>query len=79
MFCLTSAKIGNYADIEKFLVDFYSFLRNKTLSGVYQLTNKYAKRYKESEEAWILEIHPCHRAIRFQNAGSAPVFLDFQK
>lgn len=23
----------------------------KTLSSVYQLTNKYAKRYKESEEA----------------------------
>lgn len=29
MFCLTGAKIGNYADIEKFLGDFYSFLRNE--------------------------------------------------
>ena len=29
MFCLTSAKIGKYTDIEKFLGDFYGFLRNE--------------------------------------------------
>ena len=34
MFCLTGAKIGNYADIEKFLGDFYRFLRNEKVRFV---------------------------------------------